>query len=54
MVDVRKKGNGTWEITQNRWESKKFGIRMASKQLADYLHEPVPERSIASRPFWDK
>ena len=54
MGDVRKKGTGTWDITQNRWELKKLGIRMSPKQLADALGEPVPEGKIASRPFWDK
>src|SRR5437764_756325 len=54
MNDVRKKGTGTWDLTQNRWELKKLGIRMTPKQLADALGEPVPEGKIASRPFWDK
>jgi hypothetical protein len=54
MDAVRKKGTGTWDITQNRWELKKLGIRMTPKQLADALGEPVPEGKIASRPFWDK
>src|SRR5438105_924093 len=54
MGDVRKKGTGTWDITQNRWELKKLGIRMTPKQLADALGEPVPEGKIASRHFWDK
>ena len=49
MDAVRKKGTGTWDITQNRWELKKLNIRMTPKQLADALGEPVPEGKIASR-----
>lgn len=54
MGDVRKKGTGTWDFTQNRWELKRYGIRKTPRQLADILGEPVPEGKIASRPFWDK
>jgi len=54
MGDVRKKGTGTWDHTQNRWELKKLGIRKTPKQLADALGEPVPEGKVASRPFWER
>ena len=54
MSEVRKKGTGTWDFTQNRWELKRLGIRKTPKQLADILGEPVPEGKIASRPFWEK
>jgi hypothetical protein len=54
MDAVRKKGSGTWDYTQNRWELKKLGIRKTPKQLADALGEPVPEGKVASRPYWDK
>jgi hypothetical protein len=54
MDDVRKKGTGTWDYTQNRWELKKLGIRKTPKQLAEALGEDVPEGKIASRPFWEK
>jgi hypothetical protein len=54
MSDVRKKGTGTWDFTQNRWELKKLRLRKTPKQLADILGEPVPEGKIASRPYWEK
>jgi len=54
MNDVRKKGSGTWDRSQDRWELKKLGIRKTPQQLADILGEPVPEGKIASRPYWDK
>ena len=49
MSDVRKKGTGTWDFTQDRWELKKLGIRKTPQQLADILGEPVPEGKIAHR-----
>ena len=54
MSEVRKKGTGTWDFTQDRWELKKLGIRKTPQQLADILGEPVPEGKIASRPYWEK
>lgn len=54
MNDVRRKGSGTWDRTQERWELKKLGIRKTPKQLADILGEPVPEGKIASRQNWEK
>ncbi len=54
MSDVRKKGTGTWDFTQDRWELKKLGLRKTPKQLADILGEPVPEGKIASRPYWER
>ena len=54
MSDVRKKGTGTWDFTQNRWELKKLGLRKTPQQLADILGEPVPEGKIASRPYWER
>ena len=41
MSDVRKKGTGTWDFTQDRWELKKLGLRKTPQQLADILGEPV-------------
>ena len=62
MDDVRKKGSGTWDRTQNRWELKRLGIRKTAKQLADILGEPVPEgkSSLNNKlvniivPFWER
>src|SRR4051812_46493972 len=54
MGELRKKGTGTWDYTQNRWELKGRGIRKTPTQLAEILGEPVPEGKIASRPFWEK
>ena len=34
MNDVRKKGSGTWDRSQDRWELKKLGIRKTPQQLA--------------------
>lgn len=54
MGDVRKKGSGTWDRTQDRWEFKKLKLYMKPKALAEALGEPVPEGKIASRPYWEK
>lgn len=54
MCELRKKGTGTWDYTQNRWELKGRGIRKTPTQLAAILGERVPEGKIASRPFWEK
>ena len=49
---MRRKGTGTWDASQERWEIRKLGIRKTPQQLAETLGKPVPNGKVASEPFW--